>query len=272
MKNIERRPLAPRTRHPDLALLIHAAARYAALAWPVLPVHGVLPDGSCTCPAGARCDRPGKHPARMNYLAQATTDPAVAASFFQLVPYSLALAVPADVCVIDADDAEALAHLRRWAPWPVGPTAFSGRGTHQFFRWPIGTASPSVGGLDGRHLDIRGHGDLCHLAPSRHASGTRYQWAPGLAPWETPLPLLPGRFAEHVARVATSRQTPRPAADAATLDGALALAHRRAQYAARASNGVGRGAAGLRRTLEEAGAPPHAIQAALDAFHAEAGR
>lgn len=271
MKDNSRRPSAPRTRHPDLALLAHAATRYARMGWPVLPVHGVRPDRSCTCPAGARCDRPGKHPTRGGYRALATTDAAVAASYFALVPHSLVLLVPEDMVVVDADDAEALAHLRRWAPWPVGPTAFSGRGTHQFFRWPFATPSPSVGGLDDHHLDLRGHGDLCHLAPSRHASGERYQWAPGQAPWEVGIPPLPERFAEHLAHVAASRQrTTGPAADLTTLDGALALARRRAQYAGRASNGVGRGAAGLRRALEEAGAPPHAIQAALDAFHAEA--
>lgn len=271
MKDNSRRHGAPRTRHPDLVLLAHAATRYAAMGWPVLPTHGVHRDLSCTCPAGARCTRRGKHPARKNYLMQATTDPAVAASFFQLVPYSLALAVPDGVVIVDADDAAARAYLRRWAPWPVGPVAFSGRGTHAYYRWPFATPSPSVGALDGHHLDIRGPGDLCHLAPSRHATGKRYQWMPGLAPWETPLPALPERFAEHLAHVAAARQRPTPlAADLTTLDGALALARRRAQYAGRASNGVGRGAAGLRRALEEAGAPPHVIQAALDAFHAEA--
>jgi hypothetical protein len=271
LSRLHARQPAPRPPQPDVA---HAAAHYTTLGWPVLPFHGITTAGACTCPAGWSCDRPGKHPPRKGYAAMATTDAEIARSYFALVPYNLVLQVPAWLIVIDADDAAALAHLRRWAPWPVAPTQYTRRGLHQVYRWPLGGPSPSVGGLDGQHLDIKGAGEHVHLAPSRRTDGKRYEWGPGLSPFEHPTPVLPEAFAVHVQRAAAARATARrptsPAADLTTLAGAVTLAHKRATYAQRQSNGAGRGRAGLRRTLEEAGTAPDIIHAALAAFDAAA--
>ena len=141
-----------------------------------------------------------------------------------------------------------------------------------FFRWPFDGDSPSVGGLDRLKLDVKGAGELCTLPPSTSASGHRYHWRDRESPQDVPLAPVPDAFAEYVARVADTRRTRRaPTQDLTTLEGALSLAHRRAGYASRTSNGAGRGAAGLRRALAEAGAAAPVVTAALDAFTAAAG-
>ncbi len=276
LSHLPARQPAPRPPQPEMA---HAAARYTTLGWPVLPFHGITTAGACTCPAGWSCDRPGKHPPRARYQAMATTDADLARSYFkpagvQLVRYNLVLQVPAWLIVIDADDAAAREHLRRWAPWHEAPTQYTRRGLHIFYRWPLDGPSPSVGGLDGQHLDTKGAGECVHLAPSRRADGKRYEWRPDQSPFEIETPFLPEAFAVHVQRAAAARATARRpasiAADLTTLAGAVTLAHRRATYVQRQSNGAGRGRAGLRRTLEEAGAAPDIIHAALAAFDAAA--
>jgi hypothetical protein len=249
-----------------------AAVAYGTLDWSVLPAHGVRSNGCCTCDRWD-CDRPGKHPARTNYKAMATTDAMTLRSYWRIIPFNLALLIDASVIVIDVDDLTAFDTMRRFRPWPVTPTVTTARGMHLYFRWPLDGASPSVGGLDRSKVDVKGSDELVTLPPSTGRDGFRYTWRDGESPWDIPLASVPLAFAEHAARIVAKRtaaQTSRE--DVTTLDGALKLAHRRAGYASRTSNGAGRGKAGLSRTLTEAGASSHVITAALDAFTAEAGR
>lgn len=257
--------------------LAHRAAwavGYARLGWPILPTHGIAFGGACTC-GNRTCDRPGKHPARANYKAMATTDTTTLTSYWALVPFNLSLRIPAGMVVLDVDDTTALRPLARFGAWPVTPTHTTTRGLRMFFAWPYVDAAPSLGGLDRTKLDVLGTDDLCIVPPSISATEHRYTWRDGEDPWTCPLALVPDAFAEHCRRMAAVRvraRTHTGESPADTLDGALALARRRARYASFTSNGAGRGAAGLRRALSEAGAAPAVIAAALDAFHAEAGR
>jgi hypothetical protein len=57
----------------DSALLSTALACGAA-GLPLVPCHGVMTDGSCTCP-DKKCKWPGDHPRTPNGLGDATTDP-----------------------------------------------------------------------------------------------------------------------------------------------------------------------------------------------------
>jgi hypothetical protein len=248
------------------------AVRYAALRWPILPTHGVDQLGVCTC-GYSRCTRPAKHPARTNYAAMATTDPALLRSYWRVVPFNLSLHIPERLLVLDVDDLTVLDALTRFGAWPTTATHTTTRGIRMFFGWAASEVAPTVHGLDGIKLDVLGTGALCILPPSVAASGHRYTWREGEAPWDAPLASVPDAFAAHVQRTAIRRAARTPlAADLCTVDGAIALARRRARYAANTSNGVGRGAAGLSRTLKEAGASPAIQTAALDVFHAEAGR
>jgi hypothetical protein len=263
-----------RALQAELAHRAEWAMAYARLCWPILPTHGIGFDGVCTC-GHPRCDRPGKHPARTNYKAMATTDAATLTSYWRLVPFNLSLRIPAGLVVLDLDDPAALRPLARFGAWPVTPTHTTTRGLRLVFTWPGDDAAPSLGGLDRTKLDVLGTDELCILPPSTSATGHRYAWRDGEDPWACPLAPVPEAFADHCRRMAAARARARTGHNdepADTLEGAVALARRRARYASFTSNGAGRGAAGLRRALTEAGAPSGVIAAALDTFHAEAGR
>ena len=260
--------------HAELTHRTEWALAYARLGWPILPTHGIGFDRVCTC-GNRACDRAGKHPARANYKALATTDPATLASYWRLVPFNLSLRIPAGVLVLDVDAPAALRPLTRFGAWPVTPTHTTTRGLRLFFAWTGDDAAPSLGGLDRTKLDVLGTDDLCIVPPSTSSTGHRYAWRDGEDPWTCPLAPAPEAFADHCRRMAAVRARARTGhndAPADTLEGAVALARRRARYASFTSNGAGRGAAGLRRALTEAGAPSGVIAAALDTFHAEAGR
>ena len=269
----------------ELGLRSEWARQYAAIGWPILPTHGIDLAGCCTC-GNARCDRPGKHPARKNYKAMASLDPATLESYWRLVLFNLSLHIPPGLLVLDVDNLAAMGPLARFGGFPVTPTHTTRRGFRMFYAWPRGEEAPSIGGLDRTKLDILGTGNLCILPPSTAAvpmsagSGSstyrpyRYSWQPGEDPWNCPVAELPAPFVEHLRRVATVREKRRRAGvqGVTTHAGALKLARRRSGYAGFASNGVARGAAGLTRTLQEAGARPEVIKAALVEYHLGAGR
>src|SRR4051794_34208404 len=56
--------------------MLDAALEYAAAGLPVVPLHGVRSDGSCTC-GDPSCGSPGKHPRTRHGLNEATTKVAV---------------------------------------------------------------------------------------------------------------------------------------------------------------------------------------------------
>lgn len=274
--------MIPRQLKEELELRSEWAQRYAAMGWPILPTNGIDLAGRCTC-GNARCDRPGKHPARKNYKAMATLDPATLKSYWLLVPFNLSLLIPPGLLVLDVDDVAAMEPLARFGGFPVTPTHTTRRGFRMFYAWPRGEEAPSIGGLDRTKLDILGTGNLCILPPSTAAvpmsAGSDsnpylYRWQPGEDPWDCPVAELPAPFVEHLRKVATVREKRRRAGvqGVTTHAGALKLARRRSGYAGFASNGVARGAAGLTRTLQEAGARPEVIEAALVEYHLWAGR
>ena len=255
----------------ELTVRADAAVRYKTeLGWSIIPTHGAR-DGICTCPMGARCTRAGKHPARTNFLEMVHDDAATLRSRWTLVCFNMARVV--DDLVVDVDGARALALLQKFGPWPVTPTVITARGFQMHLRWPFGTPTPTVGGLDKLPCDIRGVRDLATLPPSVHKTGHRYHWRDGESPFDIPVALAPLAFAKFVERIANARAKKRaPDANVTSMAGAMQLATRRASYASHSSNGAGRGAVGLRRTLDEAGASAEVIDAAVSQFTAEAGR
>ena len=58
------------------------ALRYAERGWKVIPLHGVIADGACTCWQGANCDSPGKHPLQRDWPTLASDDPAKMEEWF----------------------------------------------------------------------------------------------------------------------------------------------------------------------------------------------
>ncbi|HUJ05703.1 MAG TPA: bifunctional DNA primase/polymerase [Streptosporangiaceae bacterium] len=122
--------------------LVLAAARYAALGWPVCP--GAWPPGRQS-PAGTSgracsCDRlgcpaPGAHPLSPAWKLQATSDPAAVAALWSLAPQAgILLATGRAFDVLDVPEAAGLAALRRIERAGVtpGPVA-TGTGERMLF-------------------------------------------------------------------------------------------------------------------------------------------
>jgi hypothetical protein len=212
-----RRAGAPRgAANDDGAPLAHAL-RLAALGWPVLPIWPAIgPDDAttapssremgddgdellvgarCACPKGEACRSPAKHPiAKLapNGSHDATADEQTLRAWWAEVPgASVGLAL-AGLVVVDVDPRNggdrALAGLVLVeGPLPPTPHAFTGGGgDHYLFRAP----TFELRGKPWPGVDIKtGPGAYIVAAPSKHASGGRYVWAP--APWSVAPSALP---------------------------------------------------------------------------------
>jgi hypothetical protein len=177
--------------------LLDAALGYAARGIPVYPVHWPRPRGggaslACSCPRGAACDRPAKHPLVRHGVKQATTDPKVIGCWWHRWPQAnVGLATGIVFDVLDVDGPAGLAALRQLAgpaglrlPGPL--VATGGGGWHAWFR-PTGLGNRPPRGLG--HVDWRGIGGAVLAPPSRHISGGTYRWRRGLD--QAPLPAVP---------------------------------------------------------------------------------
>ena len=150
-----------------------AAAVYAALGFPVVPMHAASPQGSCSCPDPA-CSDPGKHPRLGGWQRLASTDPATVGEWWRRWPdANLGLATGRRFDVLDLDGdlgVEALrAALSIAPPEHPGPVARTGGGGWHLLYAPTGLGN-RVGLLAG--VDWRGRHGLIVAPPSRHASGT----------------------------------------------------------------------------------------------------
>jgi hypothetical protein len=167
---------------------------YASLGLAVAPCFEIGPDGLCTCPAGAACDSPGKHPRTPHGLLDASTDPRQIDYWlrrYQTANWLLTTGAKSGIDALDSDPRhvgdETLKHIERaYGPLPITVTATTGSGgEHRFFRHHRGLRN-SAGRL-GPGVDVRGEGGYVIVAPSNHVSGGRYRWQPGRAPGEIPL-------------------------------------------------------------------------------------
>jgi hypothetical protein len=188
-----------------------AAQAYAALGYPVVPMHAVRPGGGCTC-ADPACRDPGKHPRLAGWPRRASTDPAIVAGWWRRWPdVNLGLGTGRRFDVLDLDGeqgVEALRAILSIAPWKhPGPVARSGGGGWHLLYAPSGLGN-RVGLLSG--VDWRGQHGLIVAPPSRHRSGGRYAWVRPLT--ATP-PQVPDRLRRLLAPPSATRTTlpPRPA-------------------------------------------------------------
>lgn len=143
-----------------------AALEYVALGWPVFPLHGIQL-GFCTCPRRV-CSTPGKHPVTPHGLDDATVDAEqIRAWWAQWPSANIGLRTGNGLVVLDVDDQRPLEGL------PLIPTVASGKGWHLYFRseQPVGNHVALVPGVD-----LRGERGYVVAPPSRHVSGSVYQW------------------------------------------------------------------------------------------------
>jgi Bifunctional DNA primase/polymerase, N-terminal/Primase C terminal 1 (PriCT-1) len=190
---------------------MEAAWRYAALGWPVLPVH--TPTGDPTRPCSCRrvncprignhpchsnackdkgkhtchqstCESIGKHPRTRNGIHDASTNEAKIRRWWNTweeANIGLATGKRAGFFVLDIDPHkggdETLTSLeRRHGKLPKTRAADTGGGgLHYLFNYPDFPIKNSAGKL-GPGLDIRSDGGSIIAPPSLHASGEQYRW------------------------------------------------------------------------------------------------
>jgi hypothetical protein len=210
-----------------------AAQAYAALGYPVVPMHTARPGGRCSCPDQA-CPDPGKHPRLRDWQRLAAVDPAVAGEWWRRWPdANLALATGRRFDVLDLDGEQGEEALRAVLsiapPKHPGPVARTGGGGWHLLYAPSGLGN-RVGLLRG--VDWRGQRGLIVAPPSQHASGGRYAWARLLT---AALPEVPAELRRLLAPPPAPRTTLPPTPTSAGHAGGYgraALARERAAVAA----------------------------------------
>ncbi len=180
--------------------LLEAALAYAALGFPVIPIHGLRVVGrdakknevtGCTCAKGSTCGRSaGKHPRITDWQNCATSNLETIRGWWWRNPDSnigWAMGGTARLVAIDVDgdigrvSLEALQAKNEKLPRTL--TARSGRedgGEHLIFtvppEWDLELVKNNAGKL-APGLDVRSQGGQIVVAPSMHASGRPYEWA-----------------------------------------------------------------------------------------------
>lgn len=166
--------------------MVEHALEYARSGLPVIPLHSVLGDGSCTC-GSERCPSPGKHPRTKNGLRDATTDERKIQRWWgpNRWPNASIGGVGGEYLCLDIDvKSGGLDSLERLvqanAPLPDTAIAETGRygderGRHYWYRVPSGVAAATRAGVR-EGIDVRCTGGYAVMPPSPHASGVTYEW------------------------------------------------------------------------------------------------
>jgi hypothetical protein len=168
------------------------ARAYAELGLGVVPVHGIV-GGVCIC--GKDCGKnAGKHPIAQlvrRGVKDASTCPETVDGWYREWPaanVAIACGSVSEIVVVDSDGEAGVAELERRG-YPATWIARSGSGgLHVYLEYPghrVGNWKiPGIG-------ELRADGGYVVAPPSWHRSGGRYEWVPGLAPWDVGLAPAP---------------------------------------------------------------------------------
>lgn len=192
----------------DADAMFKQCALYLSKGLVLVRVHGIYPDGRCTCgrpdhAIGRSGERNvGKHPVGDDWGNRcATTEDHILEWLEDGIPFNVGCRLGPDGGVIDSEDDSVEARNYRKSIGMDGletPTWTSGKSTHQLTKWDDrladckGTDTP--GGLEVR-IGAGNKAIQSVLPPSWHRTGVQYQWKPGFGidevdVAETPRPLL----------------------------------------------------------------------------------
>lgn len=179
----------------------------------IFPLWWVRRDGSCACPAGAKCGRrSGKHP-WLEWKEAASSDAEQVDRWWRERPLAgigLRTGAVNGLRAIDVDGAigeQELQQLEReLGALPETVEQTTGNGRHLFFEWD----DAELGNVDlGKKLNTRCNGGYVVLAPTLHYSGKRYQEHPTRALGRFPLARMPEAWCcPPRPRSSTSTSTP----------------------------------------------------------------
>lgn len=177
--------------------MVDHALAYAGLGWHVFPCYPMR-GGICGC-GRPQCTSPGKHPATVNGLTDASTNPdAIRDMWAQIPDASIGVVMePSGLCALDLDDYKEESDLARLAvleqqlgplPSTVTQRSGSGRGFHAVFKSPGFPVRGVIGGIV-----VRAKAYII-ASPSNHASGGSYAWQEGLGPTEIEIAEFPAAW------------------------------------------------------------------------------
>jgi hypothetical protein len=156
-----------------------AALWYASKGMPVFPVHEPM-EGVCSCQK-LDCDRPGKHPRTQHGFLDATTDLVQVSEWWDQWPKAnigIPTGAASGLLVVDMDprnggDDSLESLILEHGRFPdTAEQATGGGGRHIAFQFSGGTVPKALA----PGIDLKADGGYIVVAPSRHASGNRYQW------------------------------------------------------------------------------------------------
>ena len=179
--------------------VLQMALKYAEIGIPVMPLHGINGDGSCTCKKGSSCSSKGKHPIFNGWQELATTNHDTITKWWCKYP-DANIGIPTGErsgwLVLDVDTKyqgdESLELLQMlYEDLPPTVTALTGSGgRHLIFKYPKGVHIPNKVSFK-QGLDTRSNGGLIVATPSLHVSGNTYSWLEGYSPFDSELAEVP---------------------------------------------------------------------------------
>ena len=195
--------------------MLEAALHYAALGWPIVPLHTPDDQGVCDCPRKADCGRnTGKHPRTMNGLEDATTDEAKITRWFTMWPHAnIGIDLARSGLVDLAPDS-----LGWWAEFdargmPPTLTFASGGGAgHEHHLYARTADCPIYRLTQTGEYDVLSAG-YAVVPPSRHQSLLHYTW---LEP-DNGLPIAPPMEPQPAWALAMLRARQKPPVSAAAV-------------------------------------------------------
>lgn len=168
------------------------AKRYCELNWPIVVLHGVTPDGDCTCSKGDDCKARGKHPVFPKWQDKASADWTVIRNqlrqqfkIHRSCNIGVRLGPTSGLVDVEFDDPEGRETANRLLKGIETPTYKSRRSVHRLFQFPddlsINKAVVKCRGLEIR-FGVGKRATQSVLPPSNHYSGKNYRWLEGFRP------------------------------------------------------------------------------------------